>query len=938
MKKTAILFTMAFVALMAAAQANVAFEYGNFKFKFDSEGKIVSCTGMTTAGLALHQDTIHVPAFAKYSDTWYFVNVLDDNAISNNAYVKVVVVPPGITTIKSAFVSCSNLETVTLPGGVKTIYNNAFRSCPNLTKLTVKTVTPPTVQTITSGVTLPNVTLRVSSSPGVLAKYKANSGWSGLGFKKMSAVDMGDFILNDGSWYIVTGNQRTGQRDYNGWRDMAVMVVRNPYPTTLSETINLASEDVDTYLWHVRPNVVADSAYYGYTQIKQVKVWGEKIGKAAFANCTNIVQVEVGCDTIENKAFEGCSRLTTINFGYSERVKRIGSRAFAGTNITEFTIPPSITSRYNFVVDACDDCRFFTEFKLNGANLYFSVANGLLFDRDGNDLIRVPVGRDPAQWFNKDMPVTFTRISTGACAHNVCSDNVATNALVEIPPTVTTISNYAFEGSKIGALILPSSVTSIGTNIFYNAKLNYLSTGHSNPPALSSDIFNGCTGMYGLSVPVGSTNKYATANYWKKFKEFESDGRDLKTKVGYLNGGNFIVTKAASTSEPGEVKMVYTKNSTSSYVTTIPYEITDNKNGLTYRVTALSDSVFAGNTDVTELVIPSACKTLPRWAFENCSKLKKVTYANGFEPTTMGYRAFWGTAIEEFNVPESATVIQREAFDNCPNLKKLVIETSQTTRVYTNAYGVTNPNANLKVYVSWLKTQNWVDSVANWSSTPSKYLNQWVVLNPDYDGYQTFSSLLPAQLPSGLTAYYPTPSAGTPYYKISGDEAELLLKKNSLGTVPGNYQKGFLLSGTPNKRYLLNTVSESSYDNSNLLEGAATRVVFTGDETDAAYYGWYAGDSKPTRFYRNLNVRRGLAYLKLPYSTFNSVYYVDLVDSFDAGVKGDLNGDGNVNVGDVSALYKAILAGSTDSKYDINDDGNVNVGDVSALYKLILGQ
>lgn len=55
-------------------------------------------------------------------------------------------------------------------------------------------------------------------------------------------------------------------------------------------------------------------------------------------------------------------------------------------------------------------------------------------------------------------------------------------------------------------------------------------------------------------------------------------------------------------------------------------------------------------------------------------------------------------------------------------------------------------------------------------------------------------------------------------------------------------------------------------------------------------------------------------------------------------IRGDINGDGQVNTGDVSELYKALLSGSTDSKYDLNGDGSVNTGDVSALYKIILGQ
>lgn len=54
-------------------------------------------------------------------------------------------------------------------------------------------------------------------------------------------------------------------------------------------------------------------------------------------------------------------------------------------------------------------------------------------------------------------------------------------------------------------------------------------------------------------------------------------------------------------------------------------------------------------------------------------------------------------------------------------------------------------------------------------------------------------------------------------------------------------------------------------------------------------------------------------------------------------VWGDVNFDGSVNTGDVSELYRAVLAGATDLICDINGDGSVNTGDVSAIYEIILG-
>ena len=53
-------------------------------------------------------------------------------------------------------------------------------------------------------------------------------------------------------------------------------------------------------------------------------------------------------------------------------------------------------------------------------------------------------------------------------------------------------------------------------------------------------------------------------------------------------------------------------------------------------------------------------------------------------------------------------------------------------------------------------------------------------------------------------------------------------------------------------------------------------------------------------------------------------------------VDGDLNGDGQVNAGDISTLYEAILNGNSDKQFDLNGDGSVNAGDISALYAIIL--
>ena len=60
----------------------------------------------------------------------------------------------------------------------------------------------------------------------------------------------------------------------------------------------------------------------------------------------------------------------------------------------------------------------------------------------------------------------------------------------------------------------------------------------------------------------------------------------------------------------------------------------------------------------------------------------------------------------------------------------------------------------------------------------------------------------------------------------------------------------------------------------------------------------------------------------------------------DIPVKGDVNGDGKVNVSDVTTLVNMILGTipKNEAVADINGDGKVNVSDVTALVNLILGQ
>ena len=54
------------------------------------------------------------------------------------------------------------------------------------------------------------------------------------------------------------------------------------------------------------------------------------------------------------------------------------------------------------------------------------------------------------------------------------------------------------------------------------------------------------------------------------------------------------------------------------------------------------------------------------------------------------------------------------------------------------------------------------------------------------------------------------------------------------------------------------------------------------------------------------------------------------------GIKGDVNGDGEVNIADVNAIINMILTGVMQPNGDVNGDGEVNIADVNAVIDIIL--
>jgi hypothetical protein len=191
-------------------------------------------------------------------------------------------------------------------------------------------------------------------------------------------------------------------------------------------------------------------------QIKEVVVEQgvTSIGNIAFADLYNLEKVTLAdsVTNIEWFAFGNDISLTEIDLG-NGRVS-ISDEILYDVGITELNLPATLQ---NISIDGLSSLYQLENFQVDAANPYYSSVDGVLYSKDGSELVKYPMGRQDQCY---TVPDTVTKIGENAFCE-------AEFQAVILPQGLESIGWYAFSYCEnLTSVVIPDGVTSLGKEAF----------------------------------------------------------------------------------------------------------------------------------------------------------------------------------------------------------------------------------------------------------------------------------------------------------------------------------------------------------------------------------------------------------------------------------------------------------------------------------------
>ena len=320
--------------------------------------------------------------------------------------------------------------------------------------------------------------------------------------------------------------------------------------------------------------------------------------------------------TIGYSAFSSCSSLTGVTLPSS--VITIRDFAFYDTGLTDVTVPNSVTSIGYYAFGECSSltnamigsgvtsigslsfsgCSRLLAITVDPANSFYSSLAGVLFNKLQTTLVQYPGGKAGGYI------VPGSVITIGDFAFSSCSSLTG----VTLPSSLTSIGDDAFYDTELTNVTIPNSVTTLGSYAFNSWSLTNAVIG-SGVTSIGSDAFYYCIRL--LAITVDPANSFYSSLAGVLFNKLQT------TLVQYPGG------KAGGYTVPGSVITIGDSAFDNTHLTsvTVPNSVTN-----------LGSGAFRSCYSLTNAVIGSGVTSIGSDAFYYCSKLTGI-YFQGNAPS-----------------------------------------------------------------------------------------------------------------------------------------------------------------------------------------------------------------------------------------------------------------------------------------------------------------
>ena len=219
--------------------------------------------------------------------------------------------------------------------------------------------------------------------------------------------------------------------------------------------------------------------------------------------------------------------------------------------------------------------------------------------------------------------------------------------------TVTELGQYIFRSSSVKQVILPSTLTTIQVQAFYQ-----------------------CNNIKEMIIPKSVTkihyNSFMTLNSIERYVVEEGN-----TVYDSRDNCNSIIETATNTFFAGAGKSIIPNTVTAigehAFYNKGPKEIV-----LPDTVTTLNRYSFSYCKGLEKVTLGKGITNIPQYAFNQCSDLKEIVFSNTLK-TIEDYAFQYCDGLTEISLPEGVESLGKKVFGLCKNLEKVILPSTLKT-------------------------------------------------------------------------------------------------------------------------------------------------------------------------------------------------------------------------------------------------------------------